>query len=143
MGVSNPYVVKAEKLSEFDSGLNEFLKCKETHQDLFKGLRSRKLLRQEYGAISGLYIEMWEFDSLADMETNMARIFSDEGMKRIGRAFHQLVEPHRSRPTSGIRLLRALVVCVGQLERAMKFEPVNFLCICAQDRIIDNRMLDS
>jgi hypothetical protein len=93
VGVSNPYVVKAEKLSEFDSALNEFLKYKETHQDLFKGLRSWKLLRQEYGAKSSLYIEMWEFDSLADMETNMARIFSDEGMKRIGRGFHQLVEP--------------------------------------------------
>jgi len=90
--VVETYVIRPEKLSEFDPALNEFLKYKETHQELFRGLRSWRLFKQEYGAISGLYIEMWEFDSLADMETITARIFSDEGMKRISRGFHQLVE---------------------------------------------------
>jgi hypothetical protein len=40
----------------------------------------------------GLYIEMWEFNSLADMEKITARIFSDEGMKKISQGFHQLIE---------------------------------------------------
>ena len=86
------YVVRAEKLSEFDPALNEFLKFKETRSELFKGLRSWKLLKQEYGGVSDMYIEMWEFDSLAAMETMNARLSSDEGMKRIGRKFHELVE---------------------------------------------------
>jgi len=52
------------------------------------------MMRDEYQGSKtfDLYVEMWEFNSLADMETSMARIFSDEGMKRIGREFHQLVE---------------------------------------------------
>ena len=86
------YVVRPEKLSEFDPALKEFLKFKETHRELFKGLRSWKLFQQEYGGISHMYVEMWEFDSLAGMEAFNARISSDEGMKRIGQEFHQLVE---------------------------------------------------
>lgn len=91
--VVETYVVRAEKLGEFTPALNEFLKYKETHTELFKGLKSWKLFKQEYGGISGLYIEMWEYDSLADMERITARIFSDEGMKKISQGFHQLVEP--------------------------------------------------
>jgi hypothetical protein len=86
------YVVRPEKRPEFDPALKEFLKYKETHQELFKGVRSWKLFKQEYGGVSGLYIEMWEFDSLGDMEAITARIFSDEAMKRISRGFHQLIE---------------------------------------------------
>ncbi len=87
------YVVKSEKREEFIPALNEFLRYKETHPDLFRGLRSWRLLRQEYGAVSGMYIEMWEFDSLADLEAITARIFEDEGMKRISKGFHLLVDP--------------------------------------------------
>lgn len=87
------YVVKSEKREQFTPLLNEFLKFKETHEELFKGLKSWKLYKQEYGAISGLYIEMWEFDSLADMEVNSEKIHNDEGMKKILKEFHQLIEP--------------------------------------------------
>jgi hypothetical protein len=87
------YVVKSEKREEFTPALNEFLRYKETHPDLFRGLRSWRLLRQEYGAVSGMYIEMWEFDSLAELEKNTDRIFADEGMKKISKGFHLLVDP--------------------------------------------------
>jgi len=86
------YVVRAEKLSELDPALNEFLQFKETRPDLFNGLRSWKLLKQEYGGVSDMYIEMWEFDSLAAMEAIDSRLSSDDEMKRIGRKFHELVE---------------------------------------------------
>jgi hypothetical protein len=36
---------------------------------------------------------MWEFEDLEAMATITARIFSDEGMKKIQKGFHQLVEP--------------------------------------------------
>ncbi len=87
------YVIRAEKGEEFEPALREFLKYKEEHSQLFKGLKSWKLYRQEYGGISGLYIEMWEFQNLAELEKITARIFEDEGMKRISRGFHQLIEP--------------------------------------------------
>jgi hypothetical protein len=87
------YVVKAEKREEFTPALNEFLKYKETHKKVFKGVKSWKLFRQEFGGIWGMYIEMWEFGSLAEMEKITARIFNDEGMKKIGEGFYQLIEP--------------------------------------------------
>lgn len=57
------------------------------------GLKSWKLYKQEYGGISGLYIEMWEYESMSDMETISSKIFSDDGMKKISQGFHMLVEP--------------------------------------------------
>jgi hypothetical protein len=87
------YVLKTEKSTEFTPLLNEFLKYKKEHAQLFEGLKSWKLYKQKYGQIAGLYIEMWEYESLAHMEDINKRIFEDEEMKRINEDFHQLVEP--------------------------------------------------
>ena len=86
-------MVKAEKREAFNPALDEFLKYKEAHPKLFKGLKSWKLLKQEYGYPSDMYVEMWEFASLGEMEKITARIFSDKGMKKISQGFHQLIEP--------------------------------------------------
>jgi hypothetical protein len=80
-------------LLSFIPALNEFPEFKKTHTELFKGLKSWRLYKQEYGGISGLYIEMWEYKSMSDMETVSSKIFSDDGMKKISQGFHQLVEP--------------------------------------------------
>jgi len=87
------YVVKSEKRDEFNPALHEFLIYKEGHPEFFEGLLSWKLCQQEYGGISNLYIEIWEFEDLAAMETISARIFNDDKMKKISEGFHQLVEP--------------------------------------------------
>jgi hypothetical protein len=87
------YVVRAEKADEFDPALQEFLAFKDAHPDLFAGLRSWQLHRQEVGGVAGLYAEIWEFDDLASMEETNARVFGDGAMQRISRGFHQLVEP--------------------------------------------------
>jgi hypothetical protein len=91
--VVETYVVKSEKRDDFTPALNEFLEFKKTHKELFKGLKSWKLYKQEYGAISGMYIEMWEYENMLEMETISSRIFSDNGMKKISKGFHKLVEP--------------------------------------------------
>jgi hypothetical protein len=87
------YVVRAEKRAEFMPLLNEFLKCKENHPQLFDGLKSWKLYKQDIGQPAGLYIEVWEYESLAQMEEIDRRIFADEEMKKISAEFHQLIEP--------------------------------------------------
>jgi hypothetical protein len=87
------YVVKAEKRAEFTLLLNEFLKYKKDHPQLFSGVKSWKLYKQDYGGISGMYIEMWEYEGLVDMEKINKRIFEDKEMKRINEEFHALVEP--------------------------------------------------
>lgn len=87
------YVVRAEEADEFEPALQEFLRHKDTHPDLFDGVRSWALYRQEYGGVAGMYMEVWEFDDLAGVEAINARVFADETMKAIQRGFHQLVDP--------------------------------------------------
>ncbi len=87
------YVVKVEKKAEFTPLLNKFLEFKKNHPQLFDGLISWKLHKQDLGQPAGMYIEMWEFESLAKYEEIDGRIFGDEGMKAISSAFHQLIEP--------------------------------------------------
>ena len=57
--VVETYVVRAEKLEDFGPALREFLDFKERNPVLFKDLKSWRLLKQEYGGVSGMYIEMW------------------------------------------------------------------------------------
>jgi hypothetical protein len=91
--VVETYVVRADKAAEFEPALAEFLRFKDGNPELFTGVRSWGLYRQEYGGVAGLCAETWEFDDLAGMEANTARIFADPTMKGIQAGFHQLVEP--------------------------------------------------
>jgi len=86
------YLAKHEKQKEFQELLEEFLKFKKENPKVFAGLKSWKLLQQEYGGIGNMYIEMWEFDSLPEMEKCNARIFAHKEMKRINVEFHELIE---------------------------------------------------
>jgi hypothetical protein len=74
--------------------LKGFLKYKEDHSKLFEGLKSWKLFKQDLGQPAGMYIEIWEYENLAEYEKNDSRIFADEGMKKISMEFHKLVEPN-------------------------------------------------
>jgi hypothetical protein len=87
------YVVKVEKQAGFEPLLNQFLDYKKNHQELFKGVLSWRLYKQKYGAVGGMYIELWEYQNLAEMEEINKRIFEDAVMKRINVDFHNLVEP--------------------------------------------------
>jgi hypothetical protein len=87
------YVVKAEKQAEFTPLLESFIEYKKDNPQLFEGLKSWTLHKQDIGHPAGMYIEQWEYESLAQMEEIDGRIFADEGMGRIQAAFHQLVEP--------------------------------------------------
>ena len=91
--LAETYVVKAERQDGFTPLLNEFLEYKKNHPELFRGVLSWKLYKQKYGPIGGMYVELWEYESVQEMEAINKRIFEDAGMKRIGADFHQLVEP--------------------------------------------------
>ena len=86
------YLAKQERQKEFQRLLKEFLKFKKENPKAFQGLRSWRLLQQEYGGVGNMYIEMWEFESLQEMEKCSARIFSYKEMKRIQTEFHTLID---------------------------------------------------
>lgn len=86
------YLAKQEKQKEFQKLLGEFLRFKKENPKVFAGVKSWKLLQQEYGGVGNMYIEMWEFDSLPEMEKCNARIFSHKEMKRIQSEFQTLID---------------------------------------------------
>ena len=86
------YLAKHEKQAEFDTLLKEFLKFKKENPKVFEGLKSWRLLQQEYGGIGNLYIEMWEFESTQQMEKCNERVFAHKEMKRINKEFHTLID---------------------------------------------------
>ncbi len=86
------YLAKQEKQKEFQKLLVEFLKFKKENLKVFAGLKSWKLLQQEYGGIGNMYVEMWEFESLPEMEKCNARIFAHREMKRIQSEFQSLID---------------------------------------------------
>jgi len=86
------YQAKQEKQSAFNKLLKEFVKFRKENPKVFEGLKSWKLLQQEYGGIGNLYIEMWEFENLQEMEKCNARIFGNKEMKRIQAEFHTLID---------------------------------------------------
>ena len=86
------YLPKQEKQAEFDALLKEFLRFKKENPKVFEGLKSWKLLQQEFGGIGNLYIEMWEFESLQEMEKTQARIHANKEMKRIITEFNELID---------------------------------------------------
>lgn len=87
------YVLKVESQAGFAPLLNEFIEYRNCHPQLFDGVLSWKLYKQSYGQIAGMYIEVWEYESLAQMDVINKRLFQDLELKRIQEEFHQLVEP--------------------------------------------------
>jgi hypothetical protein len=86
------YMVRHEKQAEFQSSLKEFIKYKERHPKLFEGVKSWRLLKQFSGGLANAYVELWEFDSLLDMERCSARIFKTKEGKKIQKDFYDEID---------------------------------------------------
>jgi len=87
------YVVKPEKQEEFMSALKRILNYKKENPAKFKEMKSKKIFSQMFGGVSGGYIEMNEFDNMADAEKYMARALKDEEFKRLYQEAKLLLVP--------------------------------------------------
>lgn len=87
------YLVKPGRQAEFDALLGKFLRFKEGNPTLFRGVKSWRLMRQVFGGVGDLYIEMKEFKSLKSMEEARERVYATREMKRIKAEFQALIEP--------------------------------------------------
>ena len=91
--VVETYVVKSEKQDEFLSSLQRILKYKKENPEKFKEMKSKRIFSQMYGGISDGFIEMNEFDSLADAEQYMARVFQDDEFMKLYHDAKMLLVP--------------------------------------------------
>jgi len=81
--VVETYVVKPEKQAEFKSLLRRWLKFMKENPALLKEMKSWKLFTQTFGSISGAYVELVEYDSLAEYEKCHARLLKDKEFMKL------------------------------------------------------------
>ena len=81
--VIETYVVKPGKQEELISLLQRIRKYKEQNPERFKEMKSKRIFSQMFGGLSGGYIEMNEFDNMADAEKYMTRISEDKGFMKL------------------------------------------------------------
>ncbi|MCP8308521.1 MAG: hypothetical protein H3Z54_07485 [archaeon] len=62
------YVVKPERQADFMAYKKKLSQWMEKHSELFKEVKSYRMFSQMLGGNWGGYVEMWEFENLADFE---------------------------------------------------------------------------
>ncbi len=73
------YVIKSEKLAEFSQYTKKYLNWLENKRPtLYKEVKSHKMLNQMFGDHYCQQLEIWEYDSLADLEKTWARLMEDK-----------------------------------------------------------------
>jgi hypothetical protein len=87
------YVVKPDKLGEYAAWVKKWAAWAKERPDLYKEFKSGRLFRHRIGNFGG-FVEMWEMESLADVEkwTNRASADKDR-MTKIMPEFMTLIVP--------------------------------------------------
>lgn len=91
--VVDTHVVKPEKQEGYASLMKRLRKYMKENPETFRGLKSWKVFAQMFGGISGGHVQLWEYDSMADIEKSMMLMFRDKGFMEIKREFDRLIEP--------------------------------------------------
>jgi len=91
--VVETYVVKPGKQGELMLLLQRMREYKEKNPEAFKEMKSKRIFSQMFGGVSGGYVELDEFDSVADAEKYIARMYKDEGFMKLLQEALQLVVP--------------------------------------------------
>ena len=72
------YVIRSDKLNEFAVFLKKYLAWLEKRRPvLYKEVKSHKLISQMFGGNFGKYMEIWEYENLADCEKCFNRLMRD------------------------------------------------------------------
>ena len=91
--VVETYVVKLGKQEKLMSLLQRIRKYKEENPERFKEMKSKRIFSQMFGGISDGYIEMNEFDNMADAEKYMTRVSKDKEFVKLYQEAKLLLVP--------------------------------------------------
>jgi hypothetical protein len=90
------YVIKPEKQAEFTTykeKWKKFFVYKEKRPQLFDGVKTYRMFAQMFGGNYGGYVEMWEFENLADCEKFFNRVMQSDYITKLYPEFASLVVP--------------------------------------------------
>jgi hypothetical protein len=86
-------VVRPEKQGGYQTLMQRFLEFKKENPKLFNEVKSFKCFQQGLGDLVGAYIELWEFDSMADLEKCEMRGSKNKELMKIHQELMLLIEP--------------------------------------------------
>ena len=84
------YVIKPEKQAEFTAYKK---KWKKFFAKWLKELKSYKMFSQLFGGSYGGYVEMWEFENIANLEKFFVRVMKSDYVTKLQPEFLALVVP--------------------------------------------------
>jgi len=90
--IVNTWVVQPQKQAEFPQLWKRYLKYVRENPEKFRELKSIKLFTQTFGGVYGAYVELVEYNSLADYEKLISRILKDEGFMKLFQEIMLLME---------------------------------------------------
>ena len=91
--VIETYVVEPGKQEKLMSLLQRIRKYKEENPESFKEMKLKRMFSQMFGGISGGYIEMNEFDNMAEAEKYRTRVSRDKGFMKLYQEAKLLLVP--------------------------------------------------
>ena len=87
------WMVKPEKQAEHRKLMQKFRKFMKDNAAMFKGMKPVGEYTQMFGGVSGMYVWLVEYDSLADLEKLNKRMEKDEEAKKLMQEWMPLIDP--------------------------------------------------
>lgn len=89
------YVIKPEKRAEFTAYIEKEKRSEilQKRPQFFKEVKSYKMFAQVLGGNFDGYVEMWEFENLADCEKMFNRVMQSDYMTTLYPEFASLIVP--------------------------------------------------
>jgi len=90
------YIIKPEKQAEFTAykkKWKKYFQYKEGHIQRFKEVKSHRTFNQMLGGNFDGYVEMWEFQNLAELEKFNNKIMKSDYMTKLAPEFLSLITP--------------------------------------------------
>jgi len=87
------WVVKPEKQEEHNRMMQRYLKYIKENPEISRVVKSMKVFTQTFGGIYGSYVQLIEYNSLADYERLQGRLLKDKEYMEILQEFMLVIDP--------------------------------------------------
>ena len=87
------WMIKPEKQGEHKKLMKKFRKFMKDNAKTFKGMKLLGEYTQMFGGVSGMYVWLTEYDSLADLEKVSKKMEKNERAKKLMAEWMPLIDP--------------------------------------------------
>ena len=87
------YVIKPDKLTEHNAWGKKLVSSMKKQPNLFRGVKSLRVLSHKYGGCVGGFTAMWKFESLAEAESWENGFVEVVGQPNLRSEFMELIVP--------------------------------------------------